>query len=39
MAKQGFKGAIVPKAKVPKNGISGIEIVGVSILDEALEAL
>ena len=38
-AKHGFKRAIVPKANVPKNGIAGIEIVGVSRLDEALEAL
>jgi DNA repair protein RadA/Sms len=38
-AKHGFKRAIVPKANVPKNGIAGIEIVGVSRLGEALEAM
>jgi DNA repair protein RadA/Sms len=38
-AKHGFKRAIVPKANVPKNGITGIEIIGVSRLSEALEAL
>ncbi|MDP5030010.1 MAG: DNA repair protein RadA [Paraglaciecola sp.] len=38
-AKHGFKRAIVPKANVPKQKIAGIEIVGVSRLSEALEAL
>jgi DNA repair protein RadA/Sms len=38
-AKHGFKRAIVPKANMPKNGIAGIEIVGVSRLGEALEAM
>ena len=38
-AKHGFKRAIVPKANVPKQPISGIEVVGVSRLAEALEAL
>lgn len=38
-AKHGFKRAIVPKANVPKNGIPGMEIIGVSKLVEALEAI
>ena len=38
-AKHGFKRAIVPKANVPKQRIQGIEVVGVSSLSEALEAL
>jgi DNA repair protein RadA/Sms len=38
-AKHGFKRAIVPKANVPKHGISGIEVIGVSTLSEALEAI
>lgn len=38
-AKHGFKRAIVPKANVPKQGVKGLEIVGVSRLSEALEAL
>ena len=38
-AKHGFKRAIVPKANVPKQKIAGIEVVGVSRLSEALEAL
>lgn len=36
--KHGFKKAIVPKANVPKN-LSGIEIIGVGNLSEALEHL
>lgn len=38
-AKHGFKKAIVPKANLPKHKIPGIEIIGVSRLSEALEAL
>lgn len=38
-AKHGFKRAIVPEANAPKGGIPGMEIVGVSRLQEALEAL
>jgi DNA repair protein RadA/Sms len=36
--KHGFKRAIVPKANVPKGGIKGIEIIGVTRLSEALDA-
>lgn len=38
-AKHGFKRAIVPRANVPKNGVKGMEIIGVSKLVEALEAI
>ncbi|EGG99351.1 DNA repair protein RadA [gamma proteobacterium IMCC2047] len=38
-AKHGFKRAIVPKGNVPKNGISGMEIIGVDKLSQALDAL
>ncbi|MFT6896458.1 MAG: DNA repair protein RadA/Sms [Paraglaciecola sp.] len=38
-AKHGFKRAIVPKANVPKQPVKGIEIIGVSRLSDALEAL
>ena len=38
-AKHGFKRAIVPKANMPKHKIEGIEVVPVSRLSEALEAL
>ncbi len=37
--KHGFKRAIVPKANAPKNGIQGMEIIGVNTLNEALDAL
>ncbi|WP_340678549.1 DNA repair protein RadA [Paraglaciecola sp.] len=37
--KHGFKRAIVPKANVPKYKVPGIEIIGVSSLSEALDAL
>jgi DNA repair protein RadA/Sms len=37
--KHGFKRAIVPKANVPKQPVAGIDIVGVSRLSEALEAI
>ncbi len=38
-AKHGFTRAIVPTANVPKRGIEGIEVVGVSRLNQALEAM
>ncbi|MDC0602625.1 DNA repair protein RadA [Aliiglaciecola sp.] len=38
-AKHGFKKAIVPKGNKPKQPINGIEVVSVSRLSEALEAL
>lgn len=38
-AKHGFKRAIVPKGNVPKDAPSGIQIVAVTKLSEALEAL
>jgi len=36
-AKHGFKRAIVPKANVPKGGVPGMQVIGVSTLAEALE--
>ena len=38
-AKHGFKRAIVPLANVPKGGISGMEMVGVKSLQQALDSL
>lgn len=38
-AKHGFTRAIVPKANVPRNKIKGMEIIPVSKLSEAIEAL
>jgi DNA repair protein RadA/Sms len=38
-AKHGFKRAVVPKGNVPKQAIVGLEVIGVSRLSEALEAL
>lgn len=38
-AKHGFTRAIVPKANVPKQSPEGMEVVGVSRLSEALEAI
>ena len=38
-AKHGFKRAIVPIGNVPKNGVPGMEIVGVKSLQEALNIL
>ncbi|GBL04679.1 DNA repair protein RadA [Glaciecola sp. KUL10] len=38
-AKHGFKKAIVPKANAPKKAIKGIEVVPVTRLTEALEAI
>jgi len=38
-AKHGFKKAIVPKANMPKEPISGMRVIGISRLAEALEHL
>ena len=38
-AKHGFSRAIVPKANLPKAKIAGIEIVGVTKIDQALDAI
>ena len=38
-AKHGFRKAIVPKANVPKNKVAGLEVVGVTKLAHALEAI
>ena len=38
-AKHGFTRAIVPKANVPKHGVKGMEVIGVTKLAEALEAI
>jgi DNA repair protein RadA/Sms len=38
-AKHGFRRAIVPQANVPRKPIDGMEVVGVTRLAEALEAL
>lgn len=38
-AKHGFKRAIVPLANKPKNGISGMEIIGVSKIGELMDHL
>lgn len=38
-AKHGFTRAIVPKANVPKTKIEGIEIIGVTKIDQALDAI
>jgi DNA repair protein RadA/Sms len=38
-AKHGFTRAIVPKANMPKHKIAGIEIVGVTKIAQALEAI
>ncbi len=38
-AKHGFKRAIVPQANVPKGGVSGMEIIGVNSLQQAIEQL
>ena len=38
-AKHGFARAIVPKANAPKNKIAGMEVIAVSHLSEALDAL
>ncbi|MCW8901632.1 MAG: DNA repair protein RadA [Gammaproteobacteria bacterium] len=38
-AKHGFKRAIVPKGNKPQKPINGIEVIGVTRLDEALNAI
>ena len=38
-AKHGFKRAIVPIANKPKEQIEGMEVIGVSSLQQALDAL
>ena len=38
-AKHGFKRALVPKANVPSQSIKGLEVIGVTRLDEALYAI
>jgi DNA repair protein RadA/Sms len=38
-AKHGYKRAIVPKANAPKQALADIEVVGVSRLSDAIEAL
>ncbi len=38
-AKHGFTRAIVPKANLPKTKIAGMEVIGVSKVDQALSAL
>lgn len=37
-AKQGYRQAIVPKANMPRQKIDGMDVLGVAILAEALEA-
>jgi len=38
-AKHGFKRAIVPTANIPKGGVSGMEVQGVSTLQQALDLI
>ncbi|MDP4943927.1 MAG: DNA repair protein RadA, partial [Alishewanella sp.] len=38
-AKHGFRRAIVPIANAPKEPIEGMQVIGVSKLAEALEAI
>lgn len=38
-AKHGFKRGIVPLANIPKHGVSGMELIGVTHLAQALDAL
>jgi DNA repair protein RadA/Sms len=38
-AKHGFKRAIVPKANMPKTALKGIDVIGVSRLSDALDAI
>ncbi len=38
-AKHGFKRAIVPRANMPKESMSGMEVIGVSKVAEALDVL
>ena len=38
-AKHGFKRALIPKGNVPQQPIKGIEVIGVTRLDQALNAI
>lgn len=38
-AKHGFKRAIVPQANIPKGGLAGMDVIGVTHLAQALDAL
>lgn len=38
-AKHGFKRAIVPKANIPKSKLEGLEVIGVTKISQALEAI
>ena len=38
-AKHGFKKAIVPKANLPKSKINGLEVIGVTKISQALDAI
>jgi len=38
-AKHGFKRAIVPKGNLPKKAIDGMQVIGVSRLSQALDAI
>ncbi|MDD9890560.1 MAG: DNA repair protein RadA [Gammaproteobacteria bacterium] len=38
-AKHGFKKAIVPKANMPKSKLEGLEVIGVTKISQALEAI
>jgi DNA repair protein RadA/Sms len=38
-AKHGFTRAIVPKSNMPKQKIAGMQVIGVSRLSEAIDAL
>ena len=38
-AKHGFKRIIVPKANAPKKAVSGVDVVAVSRIGEAIDAL
>lgn len=38
-AKHGFKRAIVPKGNMPKKAVDGMEVIGVSRLSQALDAI
>ena len=38
-AKHGFRRAIVPAANVPRKPVEGMDVVGVSSLAQALDAL
>ncbi len=38
-AKHGFKRAIVPKANLPKTNIDGLDVIGVTKISQALDAI